>query len=214
MQFEHPGVGSDFFNLDLPPVPGAGEFVVDDDQSLFRNTHADFTGLYHQPNEFPATMPLQHPAALYSGWDVTNICTNGQHNLDALENNIAALTRNHCHQNQTQVQHQHQCQQRDQNLIRFSADASETQEVWHAPLTPNGKAPFICVCDGNKTFTRLDTLRRHIKSKNGEGKRLPCPLCEKYDDPRGFLRREHLVQHLRREHKVGNKGVELLVARK
>ncbi|KAI0449995.1 hypothetical protein F5B21DRAFT_508668 [Xylaria acuta] len=74
--------------------------------------------------------------------------------------------------------------------------------------------PYACDC--GKTFPRLDALTRHLGSRaavpvtsNAEAK-YPCPLCTKYDGKKGFNRRDHLVQHLRRLHKIEEKGIEFV----
>ncbi|RYP47366.1 hypothetical protein DL769_011318 [Monosporascus sp. CRB-8-3] len=34
-----------------------------------------------------------------------------------------------------------------------------------------------------------------------------CPLCDKHDGDKGFTRRDHLLQHLKRYHRVNEKGL-------
>ncbi|KAI1278495.1 hypothetical protein F5Y07DRAFT_61197 [Xylaria sp. FL0933] len=70
-------------------------------------------------------------------------------------------------------------------------------------LHKHGKAeahpPFGCVCGA--TFSRPDTLERHILSKN----KVPtdfCPLCKRGETPKAFSRADHLYQHLRNFHRI------------
>ncbi|TGJ81316.1 hypothetical protein E0Z10_g7439 [Xylaria hypoxylon] len=73
----------------------------------------------------------------------------------------------------------------------------------NATLRKHGKDedhhPYGCVC-GN-TFSRLDVLRRHIRSKNNVNDFF-CPLCEHDETPRAFSRPDHLLQHLRTFHRI------------
>jgi len=107
----------------------------------------------------------------------------------------------------------------DLNNIDFAAAANqgqnqaqqEVQVVQHGVAANNGKAPFYCLCDTEmrKPFTRIDSLKRHIKGKTGQGRTIACPLCDKHDGAKGLFRREHLKQHLERYHRVGKKGLDL-----
>ncbi|KAK5636507.1 hypothetical protein RRF57_012219 [Xylaria bambusicola] len=54
--------------------------------------------------------------------------------------------------------------------------------------------PYGCIC--GEAFARLDSLTRHISSKNGITKD-SCPLCGKK-----FARTDHLNEHLKRRHQV------------
>ncbi|KAI1353190.1 hypothetical protein F5Y01DRAFT_62928 [Xylaria sp. FL0043] len=70
-------------------------------------------------------------------------------------------------------------------------------------LHKHGKAeahpPFGCVCGA--TFSRPDTLGRHILSKN-KVLDYSCPLCKRDETPKAFSRADHLYQHLKTFHRI------------
>lgn len=87
----------------------------------------------------------------------------------------------------------HQCN------VRFSSVESLNQ---HGLDTHH--AAFKCSCSGCvATFTRLDVYRRHLLQHKDNIARFPCPHCPKYQDENGFIRRDHLTQHLRNFHRIG-----------
>ncbi|KAK3339839.1 hypothetical protein B0T25DRAFT_574724 [Lasiosphaeria hispida] len=98
-------------------------------------------------------------------------------------------------QDQDQNQNHGQDEEEDENIL----------EPQHGRAANNGKPPFYCLC-GVKC-ARPDSLKRHIKRKQPGGKNICCPLFEKYD-VEGFSRRDHLIQHLKRYHQVGKKGLD------
>ncbi|KAF2000874.1 hypothetical protein P154DRAFT_534320 [Amniculicola lignicola CBS 123094] len=53
-------------------------------------------------------------------------------------------------------------------------------------------------CD--KEYHRHDTYSRHRATQNKKAKRHLCPFCEKYSGSNGFVRKDHLTQHVRRVH--------------
>ncbi|KAI1355921.1 hypothetical protein F5Y01DRAFT_268061 [Xylaria sp. FL0043] len=65
------------------------------------------------------------------------------------------------------------------------------------------KSPFECHC--GQEFTKLSSLERHVQ---GSDKSLipkhPCHECTTYQGKNGFMRKDHLVQHLRVFHKYDN----------
>ncbi|KAI0798381.1 hypothetical protein GGR55DRAFT_684691 [Xylaria sp. FL0064] len=65
------------------------------------------------------------------------------------------------------------------------------------------KSPFKCHC--GQEFTKLSSLERHVR---GSDKRLvskhPCHECTTYQGKDGFMRKDHLLQHLRVFHKYDN----------
>lgn len=81
-------------------------------------------------------------------------------------------------------------------------------DVWlHASET--GHMAFSCEHDGcEKKFSRLDTYRRHARSHNDDAKRHSCKYCKKYRGQNGFKRKDHLTQHLRNYHHIGEDEVK------
>jgi uncharacterized Zn-finger protein len=72
----------------------------------------------------------------------------------------------------------------------------------HAYTT--GHNPFICNHqDCGKTFSRFDTYQRHQTAHQEDAKRFPCKYCKKYRGTNGFKRKDHLTQHLRGYHHIG-----------
>jgi uncharacterized Zn-finger protein len=68
----------------------------------------------------------------------------------------------------------------------------------------SGHASFLCDHqDCGKTFLRLDTYQRHWKVHQDDIKRFPCKYCKKYRGTNGFKRKDHLTQHLRGYHHIG-----------
>jgi hypothetical protein len=68
----------------------------------------------------------------------------------------------------------------------------------------SGHASFLCDRqDCGKTFLRLDTYQRHWKVHQDDTERFPCKYCKKYRGTNGFKRKDHLTQHLRGYHHIG-----------
>ncbi|KAI0808655.1 hypothetical protein GGR55DRAFT_696737 [Xylaria sp. FL0064] len=63
---------------------------------------------------------------------------------------------------------------------------------------------------GRTQFSRLDSLKRHIK-RHTEEPQHPCLLCDDHQGPRAFYRRDHLTQHERHVHR-GNESPGALEA--
>ncbi|KAI0479963.1 hypothetical protein F4859DRAFT_477902 [Xylaria cf. heliscus] len=60
-------------------------------------------------------------------------------------------------------------------------------------------SPPVCHCGTN--FTRLSSLERHVQSNTGQlSPNYPCPECSTYQGKNGFVRKDHLKQHLRGVH--------------
>jgi hypothetical protein len=68
-----------------------------------------------------------------------------------------------------------------------------------------GHASFKCPeTECQSTFSRYDVLRRHWESSHKpHGKRFPCKYCSKYRGRNGFKRKDHLTQHVRNFHHIG-----------
>ncbi|KAL2352376.1 hypothetical protein BJ546DRAFT_849622 [Cryomyces antarcticus] len=52
-----------------------------------------------------------------------------------------------------------------------------------------------------KRYGRRDVFLRHC-STHKASVRYPCPLCQKYDGPQAFKRRDHLQQHMLNYHDI------------
>jgi len=82
------------------------------------------------------------------------------------------------------------------------AGKSQYEIALHASST--GHASFICKHDGcEKKFARLDTYQRHQRTHREDAKRFPCKYCRKYRGKNGFKRKDHLTQHVRIYHHIG-----------
>ncbi|KAH8641695.1 hypothetical protein IG631_04636 [Alternaria alternata] len=67
-----------------------------------------------------------------------------------------------------------------------------------------GHTAFICKQeDCEKGFTRVDTYSRHQRSHQKDARRFPCKYCRKYRGKNGFKRKDHLTQHVRNYHHIG-----------
>ncbi|OCK85647.1 hypothetical protein K432DRAFT_12074 [Lepidopterella palustris CBS 459.81] len=83
--------------------------------------------------------------------------------------------------------------------VNFS---SFEQLNYHAGHT--GHTPYVCdAMDCGSTFSRFDTYERHQLSHKLDVKRWPCPHCNKHRGVNGFKRKDHLTQHLRNYHHMG-----------
>jgi hypothetical protein len=51
--------------------------------------------------------------------------------------------------------------------------------------------------------SRIDVLKRHIGGHQEDVKRHSCKYCPKYRGENGFKRKDHLMQHLRNYHHIG-----------
>ena len=72
----------------------------------------------------------------------------------------------------------------------------------HAEET--GHAAFICEQPNcGSAFSRYDTYERHLKIHEDDVKRYACPHCKKHRGVNGFKRKDHLTQHLRNYHHIG-----------
>jgi hypothetical protein len=78
--------------------------------------------------------------------------------------------------------------------LEFLTKAAVNQ---HAKQTQH--SPYRCHC--GKTFSRIDVLSRHVQTFQSSF-RFPCPHCEKFAGIKGFVRRDHLIQHLRVYHRI------------
>jgi hypothetical protein len=65
-------------------------------------------------------------------------------------------------------------------------------------------AAFICPSEGCvSTFSRIDVFKRHLIGHREDVKRFSCNYCKKYRGKNGFKRKDHLTQHLRNYHHIG-----------
>ena len=79
----------------------------------------------------------------------------------------------------------------------------------------SGHTAFLCKQeDCEKGFTRLDTYSRHQISHQKDAKRFPCKYCKKYRGKNGFKRKDHLTQHVRNYHHIGEDDISVSCHRK
>lgn len=65
-------------------------------------------------------------------------------------------------------------------------------------------AVFSCPDEECKSrFARHDTMKRHFLNHTDNAMRYSCPYCKKYKGKFGFKRNDHLTQHLRNYHHIG-----------
>ncbi|OCL11761.1 hypothetical protein AOQ84DRAFT_178324 [Glonium stellatum] len=78
----------------------------------------------------------------------------------------------------------------------------------HAEET--GHAAFTCEkSDCDSVFSRFDTYERHLKIHDDNVKRHPCPHCKRHRGVNGFKRKDHLTQHLRNYHHIGEDAAKI-----
>jgi len=124
-------------------------------------------------------------------------------NHATLKCRVQSCTHVHLYQDQTYRNHLktfhpnvYECQQCN---VSF---ASQLLLEEHA--SQSGHASFICDHqDCGKTFSRLDTYQRHQKVHQEEAERFSCKYCKKYRGANGFKRKDHLTQHIRGYHHIG-----------
>jgi uncharacterized Zn-finger protein len=76
----------------------------------------------------------------------------------------------------------------------------------HASAT--GHVSFACKHPNcRRRFSRHDTYQRHLRSHGQSAKRLSCSYCKKYRGSNGFQRKDHLTQHIRNYHHIGEDEV-------
>jgi uncharacterized Zn-finger protein len=89
-----------------------------------------------------------------------------------------------------------QCHECNKNYSSFS------QVEIHA--FSEDHAAFICPSEGCvSTFSRIDVFKRHLIGHREDVKRFSCNYCKKYRGKNGFKRKDHLTQHLRNYHHIG-----------
>jgi len=80
----------------------------------------------------------------------------------------------------------------------------KTQDAIALHASNTGHASFICKNeDCEKKFSRLDTYQRHQRTHREDAKRFPCKYCKKYRGKSAFKRKDHLTQHVRNYHHIG-----------
>ena len=63
-------------------------------------------------------------------------------------------------------------------------------------------AGFMCKC--GKGYARLDVLNRHLKTYQPDLRKYTCPHCNSHNGGKSFKRKDHLTQHIRGYHHIGN----------
>ncbi|KAF2185852.1 hypothetical protein K469DRAFT_664858 [Zopfia rhizophila CBS 207.26] len=102
-----------------------------------------------------------------------------------------------------EIQSCHECKESFDNLATLEDHARAT-----------GHTCFFCEHLGcEKTFSRLDSYQRHQKAHQDDVQRHPCKYCRKYRGANGFKRKDHLTQHLRNYHHIGEDEASTLWGR-
>ncbi|CAN9188281.1 unnamed protein product [Alternaria alternata] len=97
-----------------------------------------------------------------------------------------------------------------QTMHQGMTSCDQCQEVFESVWLLDGHASglghtaFICKQeDCEKGFTRSDTYTRHQRIHQKDARRFPCKYCKKYRGKNGFKRKDHLTQHVRNYHHIG-----------
>jgi hypothetical protein len=97
-----------------------------------------------------------------------------------------------------------------QNMHHGMTSCDQCQEVFMSTwdleqhASDFGHTAFICKQeDCEKGFTRPDTYNRHRRTHQEDARRFPCKYCKKYRGKNGFKRKDHLTQHVRNYHHIG-----------
>ena len=61
---------------------------------------------------------------------------------------------------------------------------------------------FMCKC--GKGYARLDVLYRHLTTYDPDLRKYTCPHCNSHSGRKSFKRKDHLTQHIRGYHHIGN----------
>ncbi|KAI0381645.1 hypothetical protein F5Y04DRAFT_288477 [Hypomontagnella monticulosa] len=80
------------------------------------------------------------------------------------------------------------------------SDESTTPAIGHGKVGNHDS--YCCAC--GKSYTRVDALRRHIKSQSNATPLYPCGYCYEHQGEKGFRRIDNLIQHLEGYHKIKN----------
>jgi hypothetical protein len=73
---------------------------------------------------------------------------------------------------------------------------------WH--ISDTGHASLVCNHENcGKIFSRVDTYQRHQRNHQKDAKLFSCKYCKKYRGRNGFKRKDHLNQHIRNYHHIG-----------
>ncbi|KAH9904943.1 hypothetical protein F4778DRAFT_51314 [Xylariomycetidae sp. FL2044] len=97
-------------------------------------------------------------------------------------------------------------------FFESAEDLDRHQRLPHAPgHHVVSEEPFRCKCDDQ--FTRMSSLKRHIKNHITGGQRFECDRCDTYIGQNAFGRKDHLIQHLRVKHRLGDREVTALFPR-
>ena len=68
---------------------------------------------------------------------------------------------------------------------------------------------FACKEDEcNSKFFEVGVYRRHVRKHQDDAVRFPCRYCRKYRGKEGFKRKDHLTQHIRNYHHIGEDEVK------
>ncbi|ORY01805.1 hypothetical protein BCR34DRAFT_90324 [Clohesyomyces aquaticus] len=112
---------------------------------------------------------------------------------DYLYSSTGGAYRNHFANSHPELLKCSECNESFLNQWRFEVHAYQT-----------GHRAITCThAECGKAFARIDIFQRHQKTHEDVVKRHPCKHCRKYRGENGFKRKDHLTQHLRNYHHIG-----------
>lgn len=77
----------------------------------------------------------------------------------------------------------------------------------------NGHSPYNCSYEGCLLrFSRSDSVERHRATHLKVQKRYPCTHCGKFQGDKAFKQLDHLTQHLRGYHRIGEDDAQVKAA--
>ena len=83
-------------------------------------------------------------------------------------------------------------------------ELNKHQRVAHVADLEHGYSESSRVCKCGEVFSRPDVLDRHLNGYILEIRKHPCIYCKRHRGEQSFKRKDHLMQHLRGYHHIGN----------
>ncbi|KAI1412375.1 hypothetical protein F5Y13DRAFT_190371 [Hypoxylon sp. FL1857] len=115
------------------------------------------------------------------------------------------------HQQKPEASEHHRVEEASQNSCATCSISFDDNGGLERHSSSAGHSAYVCSCDTG--FTRLDALRRHVKSFDRRLPQFPCTFCKGHRGKHGFRRRDHLVQHLSGYHKFDTEEIRKVFPR-